>query len=573
MFYLFHPAGEEVMNIVSPLAAMALVSLSGLANAQTVVPSDASPTCAVSAVEFANWFTAGTVTANGGVDPADSITFPNIPNCSFYKWSEQMFLWLTSPVPSKYGGGTQVFNAPVFYDVSPLDAGGQRTLVPNIPGRIRIFGVKISQLGPQSKPVVFDNTGKMFTLVRPEVGPSGKPLIRNKAGQPVEIERTQIAPNGRPIFLDKAGKAIDQQVAQNGTPRVLDRSGQPIDFRLNKIVVNGRPFFLDGSGNAIETEQGQADGNVLMAQGGKLVYYALQVNAMYAYFLTGTKKTPGGISPTPTLFPTTATDLNLIKAFGLAHSKAFPDPNALAVELKSAWIEAAGLDASKYVMRTATIPTFDTSNPQHWVQNGSKQAQLALVGMHVVGSAAGHPEMIWATFEHVNNTRNAPYSYINAANATINVPQNNAGTWLVSTTPPTATPNQPLMFVSGPDIIAISSTPTGPSDMLRDTPWGSPGSRASKNTEVIAITNSVIGMLAAGDVRKNYIMTGTTWTIFGQPPNAGNQVGTNKMANTTMESFFQGGNCFSCHDGSNMLGGTGGSGLSHIWGPLKQLFP
>ena len=73
--------------------------LSPFANAQIVVPNDAKPTCTVSSVEFKSWFASGSVTPNGIVDPADSVTFSNVPNCDFYKWSQQMFLWLTSPAP------------------------------------------------------------------------------------------------------------------------------------------------------------------------------------------------------------------------------------------------------------------------------------------------------------------------------------------------------------------------------------------------------------------------------------------------------------------------------------------
>ncbi len=75
-------------------------------------------------------------------------------------------------------------------------------------------------------------------------------------------------------------------------------------------------------------------------------------------------------------------------------------------------------------------------------------------------------------------------------------------------------------------------------------------------------------------------MTGATWTIFGAPPNNNNQVGTNKLANTTMETFFQPSNCFNCNQG-NMLGTLVGppptppvgEGLSHVYGPVKPLFP
>ena len=49
-------------------------------------------------------------------------------------------------------------------------------------------------------------------------------------------------------------------------------------------------------------------------------------------------------------------------------------------------------------------------------QGFQAQSKLAMVGMHVVGRAVkGHPEMIWATFEHVDNfAPNDTFSYTNA---------------------------------------------------------------------------------------------------------------------------------------------------------------
>src|SRR5712691_1987408 len=109
---------NEVAGLMVAVAALAGVSF---ANAQTL-PTDAKPTCTVPTAEFAGWFEAGAVTANGVVKPANSVTFPDIPNCSFYKWSQQMFLWLNSPAPATYGGGGgRIFESPAFYDVSPLD--------------------------------------------------------------------------------------------------------------------------------------------------------------------------------------------------------------------------------------------------------------------------------------------------------------------------------------------------------------------------------------------------------------------------------------------------------------------
>jgi hypothetical protein len=80
--------------------------------------------------------------------------------------------------------------------------------------------------------------------------------------------------------------------------------------------------------------------------------------------------------------------------------------------------------------------------------------------------------------------------------------------------------------------------------------------------------------MPAGDVRNNYFMMGATWTIGGASPNGSNQVGTNRLANTTMETFQQGAdntttngssNCFFCHT-------TNQTGVSHVFNALKKLF-
>jgi hypothetical protein len=74
-------------------------------------------------------------------------------------------------------------------------------------------------------------------------------------------------------------------------------------------------------------------------------------------------------------------------------------------------------------------------------------------------------------------------------------------------------------------------------------------------------------MLDSNDVRKNYIQTGTTWTVGGASPTPDNQVGTNLLANTTMETFFQGGtsNCFNCHS-------TNTTRVSHVFNRTAPLF-
>jgi hypothetical protein len=572
---------KQLILIVTGIAGASILA------AQTI-PPDAKSSCPVAPATFNSWFVTGVPSLNGIVNPANSVTFPSIPNCSFYAWSKQMFLWLTSPAPVTYGGGGgRVFDSPVFYDVSPPDSHFQRTFIPHTPGFIRVVGVRIPPAGPHGLPIVFDKTGRMLEVQPQQLTQAGNPLIQDRAGNLAEVARVTLAPNRKVVFQDITGKTIQPLLAPAVKPAAKTVNTTAIStIAVRKFIVGGIPIFVDSSGNVIDVEQGQSDGGVLETQNGSLIYYATMVNDVYAYFLTGMKD--GAIMPPPTQFPTTQANLNAIKTFASAHGKTFPDEVALAIEVKSSWVEAAGLpNASSYITMTATIPTYDKTNPAQWVANGQKTTQLALVGMHVVGSTAQHPEMVWATFEHFSNSPNASYSYTNAGNATIQVPQTTAGNWLVSAAGSGGPFNNMHMFTSGADIAA--NTPNFPtinaSDTARWRPWGMPGSSTSSNTEVISIHNSVNSMMPVGDIRNNYFMTGATWTIPGNAPPAA-QVGTNQLANSTMETyeqasctsgsqnpctaFAQGSNCFSCHVTFTP------ANLSHVFGGantgLKPLF-
>jgi hypothetical protein len=551
------------------------------------VPADAQDFCPLPAATFADWFqpssvVGGVVQLNGVANPADSRVGP-APNCGFYQWSEQMFLWLTSPAPAAYGGGAHIFDSPSFYDVSPPDASGNRTFLSHTPGFIHAFPLRAAQRGPHQLPVVIDLSGELLEFN--PLDPKLKALVRAPSGQLVEIAHARLE-NGRPILLDSEGKVIQVQHTPRSTraTMVAPPAGQkrmknaPIGREspmVQKFLIDGIPIFIDPSLAVIDVEQGQAGGSgVLEAQtaaNGSLVYYATMVNDVYAYFLTGVKD--GAITTaTPNQFPTVQSDLDQTTAFAMAHGKPnppFPDPNALAIEVKSSWVLAAGLpNLSSYITMTATIPTYNQADAHTWTPTGQQTVQLALVGIHVVGSTGSHPEMVWATFEHVGNTPLATYSYSSTAGPQT-VPQNTSGTWLFSATGSTGPFNQEHMSFTGPPsntIQSLASFTISPSDTLRLEPWGMDGSTAGSNTEVISTNAHVRGMLANGDIRANYVLTGATWTI----PGTFVQVGTNKLTNTTMETYQQGSNCFSCHQGNTT--NFDPNGLSHIFGGLQPLF-
>jgi hypothetical protein len=252
-------------------------------------------------------------------------------------------------------------------------------------------------------------------------------------------------------------------------------------------------------------------------------------------------------------------------------------------------VEASGLaNPSEYLTMTASIPTYDTSSTTTWTPIGHKTVKMALVGMHVVGSAAGHPEMIWATFDHKNNAPNATYKYNSTSGLqTVNPDFTNAYLFCAANPAPASLNSVRMTAGAGGTIVALPTLTIGPSNIIRGNAWGAVdgvgpnplGNSAFSNTELISMTNGFRDKLLTGDVRKNYMLTGSTWTIngaapttnFGNPGNpgivAGRTVGTSQMANTTMETFQQGsptsfsafGNtCFSCHQSNDV-------DVSHIY--------
>jgi hypothetical protein len=577
----------EFPSIEFPSIQFASISV---AKAATVLPADVKSTCTFSTGEFNAIFASGSASTNGAVLPANSFSFTPNSLCSFYKWSAQMFLWLTSPVPAQVG--SHVFDSPVFFAVSPLDSNGRRNLVPNAPGQRLPFLPAIAQRGDKGQEVVFDSTGKIHDVIHPAVGPNGKLLARDAAGQMVEIDRVQVAPDGRPILLDRANKSVAAQATPSGAPLVFSDRGLPLGLRPNTVMVNGRPHLVTTSGAVIQTEEAQAGGGALLAQNGSLVFYLLQVNDVWAYFNTG--MTDNKFNPTPTTFPTTGSALGQITAFAQQApppftKSAFPDNAAMSVELKSSWIDATGLaNVNDYITIDATIPTYTPPltqpNNMQSTQTGTKPTKLALVGIHIVGSTLGHPELLWTTFEHVNNTPNPQYTFTTTSGGTGTQPADGPGGWLFSSTGASAAnPNNQRMSASGTTLNAVMGQTIGPSDVVRTNPWGTASSDplfTNNNTDIVSINKNVIGLLAAGDVRRNYIQIGTTWVKGGQPPSTGTQTGTAQMSNSTMETFDQPSNCFDCHRdvNGNMLGTpafadgfTGG--LSHIWAATQPLFP
>jgi len=342
---------------------------------------------------------------------------------------------------------------------------------------------------------------------------------------------------------------------------------------------------LGAANNKIDSEEIQATGDGLMSKNGSLIYYITMVNDVYVEFLKACTTRNDSFLP----FPTTEAGLDSIRKIN--SQKNMPnDSIALAMELKTSWVTASSLgkDSINYVIVSAEIPTYDTTNNKKWVENGATVVRLALAGMHIVGSAKGHAEMIWATFEQVSNAPNVTYPYLDSSKAIKWVSQDAGHNWLLSNNGSDPNPNISHIRNVGNTLKADSTGDSlltiSPSNSLRINPFGCfpfniipnpQDNPAASNSRVIALNNSVNKMLIGNDVRKNYMLIGATWTGKGKGPNGSSfiamsdttkggdsslAVGTSQLANSTMEtyvmpinyqnpenSFSNNMSCFACH--------------------------
>lgn len=353
---------------------------------------------------------------------------------------------------------------------------------------------------------------------------------------------------------------------------------------------------------------GQAGGSgVLISRENSLTYYGIHANDVYAYYRTGQAGGEFKGTAIATAFPTTASDLNLIEK---TMNMSFGDGVALALELKTSWVNvnAVAGDAGDYVTIKAMVPSYARTSDTLWTKGDPEEMTLALVGMHVVGSAKGHPELIWATFEHRNNAPSASYFYdkTNFYNKTNNeddsggsgkgprlrtspveVPFDPSGDWTffdpASGQHADKLGSVPMLAAVNSDgnIAAKNGDTIRPVNVLRLNAWGDGPyltDQPDNASELIAINRSILGNLATGDVRKNYLQIGSIWTQKGQIPDSDTASylrGSLKLANATMETFHQfpdiqgfvSVNCFSCHQTSS----DESINVSHIFSEIEPL--
>lgn len=495
-------------------------------------------------------------------DPSDQPDFRNATDCDFFKWSSRMFLWATStisdaesqPVPTQYPGPDTpyVFASEFFYGV---------------------------QDNPSYSKNAASGSANSYRFVLQQQGNGGIGTTKLREGKGDEIAGTGQAGNPSGVLFSN----------QSGTMTNLVHYAKHVNRTFGYFLAeNGtgtqKPFPISRKDTCDTAKYGLQNGYAENTVISEVLYMTLcRTNPATLANLTDGKQS-GEIPQLETAI----------------------DFFSMSMELKTSWVEVdpswSQAKRERYITMTGQVPTVTPTSATSWKVDETtlRQTTLAMVGMHVVGTVQGHPEMVWATFEHVDNAPNQPYVYFNSAgNKVVNDDFDLVGRdWLFSSGKKSAksstesqcdigTAKPPYVYNDGNITLSTGST-ADDLNINRMNPWGSPSAcftglgqwdlapYADKNTQLISLNRSVIGHVASeqpNDPRQYYFLSGSIWTSDSAVPYYdGNTLiasltGTVHPANTTMETFNQGLSCFTCH----AMGAKGGqpTGVSHIYNSIN----
>jgi hypothetical protein len=296
--------------------------------------------------------------------------------------------------------------------------------------------------------------------------------------------------------------------------------------------------------------------DVLVDQDSQIVYYAVHLDSTFYNF-------------------TVRRHFNIGDTLEVASDTLnFPTGGVGTLSLKSAWRLVAAQGRTYIPNASLRFFTTQAMVPKAIIRDSTivadttqmMQATLALVGIHVTGTVANHPEFIWATFEHEDNV---PLCSATASGDSINRATGNKWSFYHN--------ERCSGFGGGPCNKGHRKQPIlnfAPTPVCQMIAYGDTATRGTNRQNIVSINNSVKSQLPASrQILSHYFLNGGLWTTGGAaalPATSGpntNQRGSPKLANTSMESFTQTTNCFGCHNGSQSGEGWTAKRLavSHAW--------
>jgi hypothetical protein len=231
-----------------------------------------------------------------------------------------------------------------------------------------------------------------------------------------------------------------------------------------------------------------------------------------------------------------------------------------ATEFKASWqIIPTGTTFAGYTT-AAQVPTLSTGTGGIIDADPTKMRNVTvgLVGLHIAGSVANHPELIWATFEKLNNAPDLPAGL--TPSSTQSVSSSNY-TFYTANTPANLCNVQPTTYTL--NVAAQTLSPV--TQVFRQ--FANGGGVPDNITAIDTLNASVLAQLTASnqaDPAVNYELVGGVWLLPGalnpnMSPGDGQLHGSPDLANSTMETFVQAPfanknspptfftSCFGCH--------------------------
>ncbi len=304
-------------------------------------------------------------------------------------------------------------------------------------------------------------------------------------------------------------------------------------------------------------DQAGPDG-VLVDRHGRAVYYSIHSNDVFGQFMASNH----------------LQDPKALRAFD--PKTPFPVGS---MTLKAAWkVVQPGEDVSTFYTRQATIAKLAMRKGKLVATSDTETQTVALVGFHIGGTVNGHPEMIWATFEHQDNAPDLP----KPAEEMLPNDVVSAKDWtFYQAGTPMKQCNVNAAGAGALTLNAQTQTLSPVTQVCRMVPFGGqkpcPSGQDCNIANIQSINASVQGQL--NDVWKNYFEVGAIWFVAedalapnctfqpgsaleciptptpdGAPPLL---TGSIKLSNSTIETFTQvqstQNNCFACHNTTQVI--------------------
>lgn len=314
-----------------------------------------------------------------------------------------------------------------------------------------------------------------------------------------------------------------------------------------------------------EIRQALSDG-LLTDQNGRAVYYTMHMNDVFVDFVTNNRLNE------PSVYAGTSPAV-AFKNNGEGSGLAMPD-GTNAVELKASWkIMGPGDDPAAFFTVPAVVNKLTTDAAGNVVvdPDATEQVTAGLVGFHIAGAPEGHPEMIWATFEHVDNAPDVPFDIVTEMSKPKTPGQEKAlletviakrdfSFYKAGTQFQSCNLNPDSMQLSDQKLSPITQVcrlyPTGGSNPDQPQDKGNHDNIVSLNASVwTAVTGS-----AASPLVRKYREIGAIWFLDPETqlvPDSKLQdpaglTGSTHLSNATIETFTQltdtADNCFTCHN-------------------------